>query len=132
MPVKGRWGLPWLVPRQVDVHVCWGEAVSVGPPNATPSDAEVEAVFRQYVAELQRVFELNKRRCLPPDVASRGLSIRMYGRGPECSSFEPNAGQQKKGDELGEVTSSAGSDSPNTSDDPDREQPHALASRRTR
>lgn len=75
VPITGRWGLPWLVPNKVDIHVCWGNPVSVGPKNANPTDVQVEEVFSRYVAELQRVFEENKAACLPPDVAARGLTI---------------------------------------------------------
>jgi len=73
--MTGRWGLPWLVPNKVDIHVCWGNAVSVGPANATPTDAQVEEVFGRYCAELLRVFDKNKDACLPPEVAARGLTI---------------------------------------------------------
>jgi len=75
VPITGRWGLPWLVPNKVDVHVCWGNAVSVGPKNADPTDAQVEEVFARYVAELRRVFDENKDACLPPEVAARGLTV---------------------------------------------------------
>ena len=75
VPITGRWGLPWLVPNKVDIHVCWGDPVSVGAKNADPTDAEVEEVFSRYVAELMRVFNENKDACLPADVAARGLTI---------------------------------------------------------
>lgn len=75
VPITGRWGLPWLVPNKVDIHVCWGNAVSVGPKIADPTDAQVEEVFGRYVAELERVFDENKDKCLPPEVAARGLTI---------------------------------------------------------
>lgn len=75
VPITGRWGLPWLVPHPVHVAVRWGDAVDVGAPNPDPTDAQVEAVFERYVAELQRVFEAHKHTCLPPDVAARGLTI---------------------------------------------------------
>ncbi len=83
--VQGRFGLPWLVPKPVDVHLCWGRPVDAGPPNAHPTDEEVEEVFVRYVAELRRVFDANAKRCLPADVAAKGLSIidRRDGRGSE-------------------------------------------------
>jgi len=78
--VRGRWGLPWLVPKACGLHVCWGRPVHVGDPNAEPSEADVMAVFQRYVAELRRVFDENKAECLPPDVAKRSLTMRMYSR----------------------------------------------------
>merc|ERR1711971_426547 len=77
--VRGRWGLPWLVPKPVPVHVCWGAVVPVGPPNAHPTEEEVLKVFAKYVAELRRLFDDNKDECLPPKVAARGISIQLYG-----------------------------------------------------
>merc|ERR1719460_3374690 len=50
VPVTGKWGVPWLVPRKVDVHIRWGKPVPTAPANADPTDAEVEAVFDRYVA----------------------------------------------------------------------------------
>ena len=67
------------MPRPGEVHVAWGNAVDVGPPNASPTDAEVEAVFARYVAELRRVFDKHKDRCLPPRVAARGLEVVRRG-----------------------------------------------------
>lgn len=74
-PIQGRWGLPWLVPKGVPIHVRWGNVVSVGAPNATPTDDQVEEVFTRYVTELCRVFDHYKDECLPPSVAARGLTI---------------------------------------------------------
>ena len=75
VPVLGKWYLPWLVPKPTQIHVRWGAPVPVGPPNDDPTDAEVEAVYEAYVAELLRVFDKHKDACLPPDVAARGLTI---------------------------------------------------------
>mmetsp|Transcript_521 Transcript_521/g.962 ORF Transcript_521/g.962 Transcript_521/m.962 type:complete len:329 (+) Transcript_521:360-1346(+) len=77
--VRGRWGLPWIVPKAVDVHVCWGRPVPVGPPDASPTEDQVLAVFTKYVAELRRLFDENKDKCLPPEVAKHGLSIGTWG-----------------------------------------------------
>lgn len=71
----GRFGFPWLIPRPTDVHVCWGEPLDVGPPNANPTDAEVRAVFERYAAELKRVFDLHKDASLPPEIAANGLKV---------------------------------------------------------
>ena len=80
VPVTGQWGLPWLVPKAGPyVHVRWGAPVPVGPPNAKPSDAEVEAVFAAYVTELRRVFDAHKGTCLPPEVADKGLLVVKRG-----------------------------------------------------
>lgn len=94
VPVTGRWGLPWLVPRATDIHVCWGAPVEVGAPNDAPSDAEVEAVFSRYVAELRRLFDANKDDCLPAEVAARGLTIvwrgpRVVGEDAACGGGAP-------------------------------------------
>mmetsp|Transcript_37687 Transcript_37687/g.79261 ORF Transcript_37687/g.79261 Transcript_37687/m.79261 type:complete len:332 (-) Transcript_37687:721-1716(-) len=73
--VLGRWNLPWMVPKKVDVHVVWGEPVHVGAPNTAPSDEQLHEVFDRYVAELRRLFDANKDACLPAYVAAKGLSV---------------------------------------------------------
>ena len=85
VPVTGRWGLPWLVPRPVDVSVAWGRLVRVGPPDPAPSEARVAAVFEAYCAELRRLFDEHKDQCLPPEVAARGLTIIHRGT-PDASA----------------------------------------------
>jgi 1-acyl-sn-glycerol-3-phosphate acyltransferase len=72
--VYGRWGLPWIVPRRGTIHVRFGRAVEVGPPQPAPSEAAVEEVFARYTAELTRLFDEHKA-LLPPDVAAQGLTI---------------------------------------------------------
>ena len=84
--VTGRWGLPWLVPRPVDVSVAWGRPVRVGPRDPAPSEARVAAVFEAYCAELRRLFDEHKDQCLPPEVAARGLTITHRGRPGEASA----------------------------------------------
>ena len=84
--VTGRWGLPWLVPRPVDVSVAWGRPVRVGPPDLAPSEARVAAVFEAYCAELRRLFDEHKDQCLPPEVAARGLTITHRGHPGEASA----------------------------------------------
>merc|ERR1712060_633504 len=79
----GKAGLPisGLTPRATDVHARWGTPVEVGDPDENPSDEKVEEVFRRYLAELRRVFYANAQKCLPPDVATRGLQIvRLDGK----------------------------------------------------
>ena len=78
MIVTGHWGLPWIVPKATDIHVCWGRAVSVGKPNAEPTDEQVNDVFASYQAELRRLFDESKDQCLPADVAACGLEVRMH------------------------------------------------------
>ena len=73
--VLGHLNLPWLYPRKVPISVCWGRPVPVGPPNASPSDDEVRAVFARYCDELKRLFDEHKEHRLPPDVAEKGLEI---------------------------------------------------------
>ena len=77
VPVLGKWKLPWLVPRNGDIHIRWGQPVGVGPPNDNPTDAQVEQVFAAYVQALQAVFEAHKYDCLPADVAAKGLTISL-------------------------------------------------------
>jgi hypothetical protein len=64
------------------VHVVWGDPIDAGSANASPSDAEVQAVFGRYVAELRRIFEKHAARCLPPEVAARGLQIEVRDPSP--------------------------------------------------
>ena len=49
VPIRGKWGLPWIVPKAGDIHVRWGRAVDVGPPNGAPTDDEVAAVLDRYI-----------------------------------------------------------------------------------
>ena len=91
VPVTGRWGLPWLVPRAVDVSVAWGRPVRVGPPDPAPSEARVAAVFEAYCAELRRLFDEHKDQCLPPEVAARGLTIIHRGSPGEESAAAPRS-----------------------------------------
>ena len=58
-----------------------GRQVPVGPPNARPSDAEVEAVFERYVNEVCRLFVANAPLYLPKEVAANGLKIHRIGHG---------------------------------------------------
>ena len=75
VPVLGKWGLPWLIPRRGDIHIRWGQPVDVGPPTSAPTDAQVEAVYERYVAALRELFDAHKDECLPPEVAAKGLGI---------------------------------------------------------
>ena len=90
VPVLGKWGLPWLVPRTGAIHIRWGQPVPVGPPNAAPTDADVEAVFEAYAAALRELFDAHKHDCLPADVAARGLTVikrsaaHRQGQAPEA------------------------------------------------
>lgn len=79
----GRWGVPFLlVPvRPSHVTLVVGRPVDAGPPNAAPSASEVQAVFERYVDEIARIFETHAARCLPKEVASRGLLIEWIGHG---------------------------------------------------
>lgn len=79
---KGRWGLPCcLLPRPTDVTFVVGKTVPTGPPNPSPTDAEVEAVFERYVEEMCGLFVRNAPRYLPPELAARGLQIHRIGHG---------------------------------------------------
>lgn len=99
VPVRGRWGLPWLMPKELDIHVVWGEPVPVGPPRAEPTDAEVAEVFDRYLQELRRIFDENKHRCLPPEVARHGLSVQMHRSG-QLGKTAPFEGDAQPGEGL--------------------------------
>ena len=58
-----------------------GREVAVGPPNTEPTEAEIEAVFERFMAELRRIFDENAAKYLPADVAARGLRIERIGVG---------------------------------------------------
>ena len=79
----GRWGIPFLLVPVQRAHVTLviGRPVEVGPPNPTPSSAEVQAVFERYVDEVARIFETHAARYLPAPVAGRGLRVEWIGHG---------------------------------------------------
>jgi len=91
VPVTGRFGLPWLVPKPTNVHVRWGNAISAGSPNPNPTNDEVQAVFDLYLAELRRVFNKHKDACLPPEVAAKGLTVMFHGKEPGASLRTSNS-----------------------------------------
>merc|ERR1740139_1721122 len=79
----GRFDVPLalLLPVPTEVHVRWGSPVSVGPPDAEPSDERVEQIFTNYLEELQGLFDKHAPLLLPADVAARGLEIvRLDGK----------------------------------------------------
>jgi len=61
------------------LHFRWGEPVDVGPPDANPSDSKVQEVFERYVQALQKVFNSEKDRLLPKNVAAQGLEVMWSG-----------------------------------------------------
>ena len=77
----GRWGLPLPLPIPTDVTFVVGDQIPVGPPNADPSDDEVDAVFERYVDEMCRLFTENAPKHLPTEVAARGLEVHRIGHG---------------------------------------------------
>ena len=80
----GRFGLPFVplpAARRHHVTVVVGRPVEVGPARASPTDAEIDAVFKRYCDELARLFEAHAARLLPPAVAARGLRIERVGHG---------------------------------------------------
>jgi len=77
----GRFGLPLPIPKPTHVTFVVGKEIPVGPPNANPTDEEVDAVFERYVDEMCRLFKDNAESCLPPDVAARGLEVHRVGYG---------------------------------------------------
>ena len=95
VPIRGKWGLPWIVPKAGDIHVRWGRAVDVGPPNGAPTDDEVAAVLDRYIAELRRLFDEYAPSCLPPDVAKRGLTVLIRGKGGAMREAAAGGGAAK-------------------------------------
>ena len=82
---KGRWGLPFfLAPRPGHVHFVVGRRVPTtddGRPCPNPTEEQVEAVFQRFIDEVGRLFLNNAARCLPPEVAARGLKVHRIGHG---------------------------------------------------
>lgn len=76
----GKFYLPFalLLPLATTVHIRYGNAVPVGPPNSEPTDEQAQKVFQAYRDELQKLFDEHASTCLPPHVAKRGLKIVMY------------------------------------------------------
>ena len=95
VPIRGKWGLPWIVPKAGDIHVRWGRAVDVGPPNGAPTDGEVAAVLDRYIAELRRLFDEYAPPCLPPEVAKRGLTVLIRGKGGAMRDAAAGGGAAK-------------------------------------
>jgi len=78
----GRYGIPqtpflmnplWLPDKGKNLDCRLGEPVEVGPPDANPSEEKVQEVFSRYRAALQKLFDEHKEKCLPPEVAAKGL-----------------------------------------------------------
>lgn len=74
LAVTNRYGIP-LVPNPTTIYIKSGRPVEVGPPTANPSEERVRAVFDEYVKSLLELFNMCKDKCLPPEVAKRGLKI---------------------------------------------------------
>jgi len=91
VPVLGKWGLPWLVPRTGPIDIRWGQPVPVGPPNASPTDAEVEAVYDAYVSALRQLFDEHKNDCLPAEIAAKGLMVIKRPAITSAPSAAPNS-----------------------------------------
>jgi len=70
------------------LHFRWGEPVDVGPPDANPSDSKVQEVFERYVQALQKVFNSEKDRLLPKNVAAQGLEV-MWSEGRRMLPLGP-------------------------------------------
>lgn len=56
LPV-GRWGMP--VPRRVNISILFGDPIDV-QQNATPTEAEVDALHRRILADVKHLFESHK------------------------------------------------------------------------
>jgi len=79
----GRWGLPYpfAMPLPTKVTFVIGRQIEVGPPNANPTESQVDAIFKEYLSELCRLFLESAPRLLPSAVAAKGLRIERIGHG---------------------------------------------------
>lgn len=77
----GRFYLPYGPPLPTKTTLIVGDAVSVGDVNATPTEAEVEAVCERYLDEISRIWATNARAYLPKEAAENGLKIVRLGKG---------------------------------------------------
>ena len=78
-------GRGWLLygpPLPTATTFVMGRLVEVGPPNQSPSDAEVDAVFQRYLDEISRLWASNAFKYLPAAVAANGLRLELIGVGP--------------------------------------------------
>jgi len=76
--VMGQYGLPIPYFRR-DLHIRFGESVSLSAPNADPTDAQVKEYFDEYMVGLTNLFGKYKDDCLPEKVASLGLKVEVRG-----------------------------------------------------
>merc|ERR1712060_743358 len=87
--VTAKFGLPMggLFPLATDIHIRWGRPIDVGAPDDNPTDERVQEVYTKYVAELQRIFDVNAKQCLPQSVSAKGLKIvRVEDKGSTSGS----------------------------------------------
>ena len=78
---SGVLGIPFGPPLPTRCSIVVGHEVSTGPPNADPSEEQVEEVFERYCAEIRQIFSEHAHKYLPPEVAARGLRIERIGSG---------------------------------------------------
>mmetsp|Transcript_54777 Transcript_54777/g.94465 ORF Transcript_54777/g.94465 Transcript_54777/m.94465 type:complete len:251 (+) Transcript_54777:3-755(+) len=74
--VSGRFG---LVPHAIEIVHVYGRPIKVGEACAKPTDAQVEEVYKKYVAEFTRLFKDHATRLLPKEVAAKGLEVVRVG-----------------------------------------------------
>eukprot|EP00929_Paragymnodinium_shiwhaense_P013000 TRINITY_DN120868_c0_g1_i1.p2 TRINITY_DN120868_c0_g1~~TRINITY_DN120868_c0_g1_i1.p2 ORF type:complete len:326 (-),score=70.65 TRINITY_DN120868_c0_g1_i1:418-1395(-) len=85
LPVPGR-----------GLHVAFGDPVDVGPAEADPSDERVKEVFDKYCTALQKLFDENKDKHLPADVAAKGLTITVRSSGKPAATNGVNGASHSK------------------------------------
>eukprot|EP00440_Ansanella_granifera_P026039 gb/GFBE01028268.1/.p1 GENE.gb/GFBE01028268.1/~~gb/GFBE01028268.1/.p1 ORF type:complete len:315 (+),score=62.07 gb/GFBE01028268.1/:1-945(+) len=81
IPVTPALPNPLLLPIfRNKLHIHLGKPVEVGPKEENPSDERVQEVFKNYAASLQEMFDENKYKYLPKEVADRGLEINVRSK----------------------------------------------------
>lgn len=69
---------PLLMPRYAAPMICKiGDPIKVGPADPEASEDRIFETFEKYVDSLRGLFEEHSFACLPPQVASRGLTTTL-------------------------------------------------------
>jgi len=61
------------------LHVRWGKPVDIGTQDENPSDDKVHATLENYLTALRTLFDSEKHKLLPKQVAANGLEVVWLG-----------------------------------------------------